>query len=165
MAVLCVMAVLVVGACSGGGDDGGSEVSAGGDEEKAVVDDGKRRILDSGTDGPATAGEIVATSAAEWQEKWSGTGATTPAPDVSEVDFDREVVVGLFAGEKPTGGWKISEDVEAKIQGRFAAVVYTIVGPGDGCQSSQALTSPYLVAAVKANSVRFTSSERMDPCE
>lgn len=167
MAVLCAMAVLASGACSGGGDDdGGSEVSAGGGgDEEAVVDDGKRRILDSGTDGPAKAGEIVATSAAEWEEKWSGAGATTTAPDVSEVDFEREVVVGLFAGEKPTGGWKISEDVDAKIQGRFAAVVYTVVGPGEGCQSTQALTSPYLVAAVKANSVRFTASERMDDCE
>lgn len=163
--VLCAAAVLAVGACSGGEDGGGSEVSAGRGDEEAVMDDGKRRILGTGNDGPPTAGEIVASSAEEWQEKWTASGSTAPAPDVSEVDFDREVVVGVFAGEKPSGGWSIDENVEVKVQGRFGAVNYTVVGPGEGCMSSQALTFPYLVAAVRAESVRFVASERLEPCE
>jgi hypothetical protein len=164
--LLCLVAMVAAGACSGGGDDdGGSSVSAGGGDEDAGADDGRRRVLDAGTDGPSTAGEIVAKSATEWQEKWSASGATAAAPDVAEVDFEREVVVGIFAGEKPSGGWSIDPDVDVKIQNRFGAVNYTVVGPGDGCQSSQAMTSPYLVLAVRADSVRFVSSERMDPCE
>lgn len=172
--VAVVVVLLLAGgtaACSGGGgdksDDGGESVSAGSDGGGAgkVVDDGKRRELASGTDGPTTAGEIVASSADEWQQKWAASGATIAAPDVSDVDFDKESVVGIFAGEKPTGGWRIDPEVEVRIQGRFGAVSYAVVGPGEGCQSTQALTSPYLVLAVKADKMRFEHSERKEKCE
>lgn len=126
---------------------------------------GNARELADGTDGAPTAGTIVATSAQEWSEKWSASGATGSAPDVSKVDFESEVAVALFAGEKSSGGWKIDPAVEVKRQGVFASVSYVVVGPGDGCSSSQALTSPYLVLAVKGERVRFTESERLDPCE
>lgn len=166
---LVVAVASATGACSGGDDDGGSEVSAGqsagGEGDGKVEDDGKRRQLAAGDGGSATAGEIVATSAAEWAEKWTASGATAPAPDVSDVDFEREVAVALFAGERPTGGWRIGSDVSVKLQGRFGAVIYEILGPGEGCSSSQALTTPYLALAVKGSAMRFESSERKVPCE
>jgi hypothetical protein len=152
-------------ACSGGDGGGGEAVSAGGGEDGPVADDGTRRELASGSDGPSTAGEIVATSAEEWREKWAASGATIEAPDVGGVDFSAEVAVGIFAGERPTGGWKIDPAVEVKTQGRFAAVAYAVVGPGEGCQSTQALTSPYLVLAVKGEAVRFEREERKEPCD
>jgi hypothetical protein len=168
---LALCAVVVVGACSGGSDDGGgggSEVSAGasGGDDGPVKDDGKRRQLAAGNDGGApTPGEIVGTSADDFASKWTASGATASAPDVGDVDFTSEVVVAIFAGERPSGGWRIGPDVDVKIQGRFGAVIYEILGPGDGCTSTQALTHPYLVLAVKAGNVRFESSERMVPCE
>ena len=169
--VVAATVMLAGGACSGGGDDdGGSEVSAGesggdGGGDGKVKDDGKRRELASGDGGSATAGEIVAASADEWQEKWTASGATAEAPDVSEVDFDNEVAVALFAGERPSGGWRIGSDVSVKLQGQFGAVIYEILGPGDGCSASQAMTSPYLALAVKGSTMRFESTERMVPCE
>ena len=167
--LLVVVASVAGAACSGGGDDGGgSEVSAGAtnDDGGEVKDDGKRRQLAVGDDGGATTpGEIVGTSADDFAQKWAASGATASAPDVSGVDFASEVAVALFAGERPTGGWRIGSGVTVKIQGRFAAVVYEILGPGDGCTSTQAVTQPYLVLAVKAANVRFESSERMVPCE
>ena len=173
MAVAVAVLALVgttLGACSGGGDGGSSEVSAdgtgGGDTASGPVkDDGKRRELDSGDGGSPTAGEIVATSADDWQQKWTASGATASPPDVSGVNFDDEVAVAIFAGERPSGGWRIGSDVTVKIQGQFAAVVYEILGPGDGCTTTQALTTPYLALAVKGSAVRFESSERMVPCE
>lgn len=169
--VLLVVALFGAAACSGGddgGDGGGSEVRAGAtdDADGEMKDDGKRRQLAVGNNGGApTAGEIVGTSADDFAAKWTASGATASAPDVSEVDFASEVAVALFAGERPTGGWRIGSNVTVKIQGRFAAVVYEILGPGDGCTSTQAMTQPYLVLAVKAGNVRFESSERMVPCE
>ena len=163
--------VVTMGACSGGGDDGGREVTAGesggdgGGGDGEVKDDGKRRELASGDGGSPTAGEIVAASEDEWREKWTASGATTEAPDVSGVDFENEVAVALFAGERPTGGWRIGSDVSVKLQGRFGAVIYEILGPGDGCTTSQALTSPYLALAVKGGTLRFESTERKVPCE
>lgn len=167
--LLAVLVGAMATACSGGGDSGGSEVSAGdsggdaGDGE--LKDDGKRRELASGDGGSTTAGEIVATTAEEWTEKWTASGATAEAPDVSGVDFEDEVAVALFAGERPSGGWRIGSDVSVKLQGQFGAVIYEILGPGEGCATSQALTTPYLALAVKGNALRFEKTERKVPCE
>ena len=167
---LVVVALALLPACSGGGSGGSSEVKAGAsgddaDNDGKVVDDGKRREIGSGDDGSATAGEIVASSADEWAQKWSESGATGSPPDVSDVDFEHEVAVALFAGEKPTGGWRIGPKVTVRLQGQFGAVIYEILGPGDGCSSTQAITKPYLALAVKAKNIRFESSERMVPCK
>lgn len=163
--VLLGAALLLGGACSGSG--GSEDVSAGdgGGTAGAATSDGNSRELASGTTGAPTAGEIVATSAEEWREKWAASGATAAVPDVGDVDFGREVAVAIFAGERPTGGWKIDPAIKVKRQGTFASVSYEIVGPGDGCSSSQSLTSPYLVLAVKGQRLRFESTERTEPCE
>ena len=167
-----VVAVTSAGACSGGGGDGGgeSEVSAGDDggdggADGEVKDDGRRRELASGDGGSTTAGEIVAASADEWREKWTASGATADPPDVSDVDFENEVAVALFAGEKSSGGWRIGSDVSVKLQGQFGAVIYEILGPGEGCSTSQAMTAPYLALAVKGSTMRFESTERKVDCE
>lgn len=165
--VVLLGATLLVptGACSGGGD-AGEEVTADGGSSGAASSDDNSRELAAGSDGGASAAdEIVASSAEQWQEKWAASGATAEAPDVSDVDFDSEVAVALFAGERPSGGWKIDPAVKVKRQGTFAAISYEIVGPGDGCSSSQSLTSPYLALAVKGERLRFESTERTEPCE
>jgi hypothetical protein len=167
-AVMAAIALLT-SACSGGGDDDGDEVSAGAGGDSAgdgkFVDDENRRLLTEGTNGPTTAGQITANSPDDWRGKWVATGVEGPPPDVNDVDFTKEVVVALLAGERPTGGWKISPDVVVKRQGRFAAIEYTVVGPGKGCSTSQALTAPYLVLAVRADAVRFTAKETTEDCE
>ena len=167
--MLALAVLSLAAACSGGdGDGGGSEVSAGGsgDTDGAVKDDGRRREIASGNDGGSpTPGEIVATSADDFAQKWTAAGATDAPPDVSGVDFESEAAVALFAGERPNGGWRIGPDVTVRIQGQFGAVIYEVLGPGDGCTTTQAITHPYLVLAVKARNVRFESSERMVPCE
>ena len=167
-AVVAVLALLT-SACSGGGDDGGDEVSAGAGGASSgdgkFEDDDNRRLLSEGANGPKTAGEITAKSADDWRAKWVATGTEAPPPDVNDVDFTKEIVVALLAGERPTGGWKIGPNVVVKRQGRFAAIEYTVVGPGKGCTTTQALTSPYVVLAVNADAVRFTMKEATEDCE
>lgn len=161
--VALAIAALLAGACSGG--NGGEAVTAddGGGGAKAAAE-GVRELA-AGNDGAPEADEIVATSAEEWSEKWAAAGATAPVPDVGDVDFTKEVAVAIFAGERPSGGWKVDPEVGVKRQGVFASIDYVVVGPGEGCSSSQAITSPYLVLAVKGERIRFVSSERKDPCE
>jgi hypothetical protein len=168
--VLLVVFAATLSSCSGGDDGGSSDVSAGSSSDGdggngEVKADSKRRQIAAGDGGAATAGEIVAKSADEWAQKWTASGATAPPPDVSGVDFASEVAVGLFAGEKPSGGWRIGSDITVKLQGQFGAVVYEILGPGEGCSSTQALTTPYLVLAVKGSTMRFESSERLVDCK
>lgn len=167
-AVVAVLGLLL-SACSGGDDDGGDEVSAGAGGESSgpaeFEDDDDRRLLSEGVNGPKTAGEITADSADDWRGKWVAAGVEAPPPDVNDVDFSKEIVVALLAGERATGGWKISPNVVVKRQGRFAAIEYTVVGPGKGCTTSQALTAPYLVLAVNADAVRFSMKEATEDCE
>lgn len=167
--MLAAMALLA-SACSGDGDDGGGdEVSAGtGDEstdDGEFEDDDNRRLISEGANGPTTAGQITANSPDDWRGKWVATGVEGPSPDVNDVDFSKEIVVALLAGERPTGGWRIGSDVVVKRQGRFAAVEYKVIGPGENCTTTQALTSPYLVLAVRAEAVRFSVTEVLVDCE
>ena len=168
-AVVAVLAMLTSACSGGGGDDGGDEVSAGAGGESGgdgkFEDDDDRRLLSEGANGPKTAGEITAKSADDWRGKWVATGVEAPPPDVNDVDFSKEIVVALLAGERPTGGWKIGPNVVVKRQGRFAAIEYTVVGPGKGCTTTQALTSPYVVLAVNADAVRFSMKEATEDCE
>ena len=166
--VVLLLVPLLVGACTSGGASGSSEVKAGdaaAGDDGHVKDDGKRRELAVGDDGSPTAGELVATSADEWAQKWAASGATGSPPDVSGVDFDHEVAVALFVGEKPTGGWRVGSDVTVRTQGQFGAVIYEVHGPGDGCSSTQAVTNPYLALAVRTKNLRFESSEKLVPCK
>jgi hypothetical protein len=125
------------------------------------------RKLADGADGPSTAGEVVAHSAAEWAAAWTAAGGDAGAvPPIDGVDFEREVVVGLFAGQRPTGGWAIELGPARPVGGGAgASLAYAVVGPGKGCMTTQALTAPYLVAAVAGDDVTFIRSERLAACE
>jgi hypothetical protein len=60
--------------------------------------------------GPQDAGHRVVTDAKAWEALWAGAGKPAPA-----VDFAKDAVVVVDAGQKPTGGWGIRfADGEAK---------------------------------------------------
>lgn len=88
-------------------------------------------------------------------------------PERPEVDFGNQVVVAVVMGERSTGGYSIevdevlrSED-ENQIQVQFTEKV-----PGDGCQVTQALTSPYVLATVSVQDegVTFEGTEAERSC-
>jgi len=67
--------------------------------------------------------------------------------DVPEVDFERDYVIGVFAGEQATGGHEI--EVESVTDGNAVrTVAITLSKPGNGCVTTQALTSPYQFVSV-----------------
>ncbi len=72
------------------------------------------------------------------------------ATDMPGVDFDKDYVVGVFAGEKPTGGYAIEvSGIEDANTVRTVSV--TISRPAEGCVATQALTSPFQFVAVPAS--------------
>lgn len=85
---------------------------------------------------------VVIRSDSAWQRFWGElhAGQRTP-PERPQIDFDRSIVVGATAGEKPTGGHSIAiEGVLANDDGVWVSVVKT--EPGEGCLRTQALTYP-----------------------
>jgi PrcB C-terminal len=63
------------------------------------------------------------------------------------VDFDREMVVGIFLGEKSTGGYEI-EIVRAEQGDSSLYFYYREKSPPPGAMVTQALTQPFHLVRV-----------------
>jgi hypothetical protein len=69
------------------------------------------------------------------------------APALPSVDFNEEYVIGVFAGERPTGGHSISV-ARVVDENTIRTVHIRIEAPGEGCVTTQAITSPYELVTV-----------------
>ena len=85
---------------------------------------------------------IVARTSREWLVVWArhvqSIGAVVPPP----VDFSREMVVGVFMGERETGGYQI-EIIEVERTASALRVHYRTRSPEPGALLTQALTQPF----------------------
>jgi PKD repeat protein len=71
-----------------------------------------------------------------WQE---ALGNRTPLPDVPRIDFDRNVVIAIFLGEKPNVGYSIRVD-QLRAEKGWLKIWYTEVQAGDRCIVPPALS-------------------------
>jgi len=102
--------------------------------------------------------QTVVGNQTDWQSLWKRHTSIgiTPAPPPS-VDFDREMVVGVFAGEKPTGGYDV-EIINAEQTDSAVTVHYREKSPPPGSIVTQALTQPFHLIRLARNeslTVRF----------
>ena len=87
----------------------------------------------------------------EWESLWrEHKSAGSPSKAVPAVDFKQEMLVGVFSGERSTGGYgieitKIEEDL-AKNQ---LNVYFRETGPPPGSMVVQMLTQPYHIVKLK----------------
>ena len=115
---------------------------------------GSMRVLARGSQSFIDARkEVVARSQAELDAVWKmhAPNHTPPA-----VDFDREMVVGLFVGSKNTAGYSV--EIADVAQGPNALVVrYREQEPAKSAIVAQVITSPYFLVAVPTypGDVRF----------
>ncbi|MBC8390662.1 MAG: protease complex subunit PrcB family protein [Actinobacteria bacterium] len=70
------------------------------------------------------------------------------------VDFSKEIVVGVFLGEKPTGGYNI-EITEVLEQNDYIEVLIKIDEPDPDEMVTQAITSPYHIIKLKISDMEF----------
>lgn len=81
-----------------------------------------------------------------WQTLWAQHVMGSPSA-LPIVDFSREIVLAVFAGERPTGGYEIViTTVEAGSGGLL--VTYSETGPPPGSFLTQQLTHPYHLVRV-----------------
>jgi hypothetical protein len=108
--------------------------------------------------GVAEAGQRVARTQAEWDQLWSRmTANQVPASAPPKVDWKAEMVVALFMGGRPTGGYGVT--IKSVTTGEKEIVVaYEETAPPPDAITIQALTQPYAMAVIKRSSlpVRFT---------
>ena len=101
--------------------------------------------------------QVAARSAEEWAKLWNLHAGERPRPSV---DFAREMVVGVFLGSRPTGGFSI-EVVGAREEAGALVVQYRETRPPPRSVAAQILTSPYHIVTLPARgwNVRFEKIE------
>ena len=85
---------------------------------------------------------LVIRTSEQWSEAWTQiTRNLLPPPPAPPVDFDREMVILVAMGQRPTGGYVITVDGVYDAAGRIFAEVRE-TSPGAGCITTAALTQP-----------------------
>jgi hypothetical protein len=109
----------------------------------------KMRTLSQGNfSGIQTASEIIVTNSAQWAELWTKHSAQrTPKDNPPAVDFEKETVLFVALGSKPTGGHRV-EIAEVRQIGDTTEVLVKFQSPRPGGFSIQALTAPYHAVAI-----------------
>ncbi|MBU3979022.1 protease inhibitor I42 family protein [Patescibacteria group bacterium] len=104
----------------------------------------------------------VIKSEAEWIPVLQKTNAGLPAP----IDFNKEIVIAVFQGEKSTGGYSI--EIQKIIENENNIEVFVNeTSPGKNCMVTQAFTSPFQVVKVQRSDkeVVFETEKVVTVCE
>jgi hypothetical protein len=89
--------------------------------------------------------EAVARTSEEFAALWKQHEADKPAP---AVDFTRDIVVAVFIGSRPTGGFGVEIADVVTAPDRSITVRYRERRPAGDAITAQVITSPYVFAAV-----------------
>src|SRR5258708_16630506 len=90
--------------------------------------------------------QVTAHTADEWNAVWKRHAPDRPAP---QVDFSREMVVGIFVGSRSSAGYSV-EVVRVEKQAAEPGIIvrYKETVPGRAAVTAQIVTSPYHLVAV-----------------
>jgi beta-glucuronidase len=107
----------------------------------------------------------VIRDAKDWASTWASLHAGLPAPPLPHVDFSREVVVFVALGPRNTGGFDVNVERISRRPPNDLVVRIVETSPGDGCMSTQMITSPAIaVRAPRAAQVQFVRRQVRTPC-
>jgi protease stability complex PrcB-like protein len=138
--------------------DSVSTETTGATEEKgyAAYGDGAglevRRIGQWTRTGVGEARRLVIRDANAWANFWSELGVG----DRPAVDFTRDMVVAVAAGQRPTGGYEIAVDRVRQADGELTVEVVE-TAPGPNCVTTASLTQPVDVVVIPALTARSWS--------
>lgn len=86
---------------------------------------------------------LVIRERGEWEKLWlEHASIFIPPPPLPPVDFSREMVVALYSGEKPTGGFSVEIREVVRTEGNLV-VRYVEQSPSPGAVRSSVLTQPF----------------------
>ena len=92
--------------------------------------------------------QVVARNQGEWAALWrqhvSNDLTSRPPP---AVDFDKEVIVALFLGDKPSGGYDVQIS-RAEQSSDALTIYYREKSPSPGSMVTQALTQPFHIVRI-----------------
>ena len=111
--------------------------------------------LASGTDASVTTREnyLISTDE-ELRSLWP---LLNPRSGRPVIDFTKEVVIAVFAGEEPTAGYAIA--VSAITDTTERMVTIQISAPGVTCLAAQVVTTPYQVLKIPKTDLALTHED------
>jgi hypothetical protein len=122
-----------------------------------------RRLGRWSQSGLDTRERLVIRDPAAFTTLWSRAAGRDPLP---EVNFGRELVIAVAAGQQPTGGYSISVG-RAALRDGLLTVEVVETNPSPDCMTTQALTQPVDVVALPAEGVekwRFMERQEVGGC-
>jgi hypothetical protein len=122
-----------------------------------------RRLGEWSHTGVREARRMVIQEANTWAEFWSELGVgERPA-----VDFTRDIVIAVAAGERPSGGYEIAVNQVTQTNGELRVEVRETT-PGPNCLTTSSLTQPVdvvVVQGVKPRSWSFVEQKDVRACK
>jgi hypothetical protein len=121
-----------------------------------------RRIGQWTRTGIGESRRLVIRDANTWSEFWSELGVG----DRPDVDFTKNVVVAVAAGERPTGGYEIAVDRVLQANGELTVEVVE-TAPGPNCVSTGSPTQPVdlvVLPSLAAKSWSFVDRKEVRGC-
>jgi len=104
-----------------------------------------------------SATQVLARTEAEWQEWWRRHAGERERPPV---DFNREMVVGVFMGSRPNAGYSTTILSSMEVKG-VLVVRYTETIPPRDAVTAQILTFPYHLVAIPKATVTDVKFEKV----
>ena len=113
--------------------------------------------------GHREAANVVIRDADSWQRLWAqhGTGRL-PSPPLPSIDFARDMVIGVFLGERPSGGFAI-EVTGVKRRSDRLVVRVRQTAPDPGALHTMALTAAHHLVRLPASSLPVVFETRLAP--
>jgi hypothetical protein len=108
---------------------------------------------------------VVIRSPTEWTRYQELLGGAPDGAPVPAVDFERDMVILVAMGQRPTGGYQIEVSQVVRADTLLTATV-TETAPGRSCMTTQAFTAPAVAVRVPrfAGQVRFREIRRTRDC-
>ena len=105
--------------------------------------------VDSGVlSGITRPAQLVVRDEATWKELWQEHASVSfPAPALPQIDFAREMVIAVFAGERFTMGYTVVI-TQIKQFNDGLQIHYTINVPGPNCFVEQTLSQPFAIVKI-----------------
>jgi len=98
----------------------------------------------------------VIKSESEWESAWKKTHSRIfPQPDVPKVDFHKQMVLAVHAGQKKTGGYSV-EFSKVEKAGEEVKAYFIVQTPGPDEVKAQVLTAPSCFAVVPKVEMKVT---------
>ena len=125
-----------------------SQLAAAQTNTKLTVEVSFQTVVKGSRSGVREPLQIVVRSQAEWDALWKRhVSIETNPPPPPTIDFNKQIVIGVFLGEKPTGGFDV-EIIRAEQTDSALVIHYREKNPLQGGIVIQALTQPFHIIKV-----------------